>query len=67
MTKNAVLASEAHGVKASLRSDFMLPNVAIIDPLLTVSNPRDVTVRCGNAPVRACVCTRGRAIVSALL
>ena len=32
VTKNAVLASPEHGVKASLRSPLMLPRVAIVDP-----------------------------------
>jgi alcohol dehydrogenase class IV len=46
-TRNAVLASPAHRVKASLRSASMLPRVAIIDPELTLDLPRPVTASTG--------------------
>ncbi len=46
-TKNAVLASLEHQVKVSLRNDFMYPDVAIIDPLLTTSMPREITASTG--------------------
>ena len=39
VTKNAVLASPEHGVKASLRSPLMLPRVAIVDPELLAGVP----------------------------
>jgi alcohol dehydrogenase class IV len=39
VTRNAVLASPEHGVKASLRSPMMLPRVALVDPELTYSLP----------------------------
>jgi alcohol dehydrogenase class IV len=32
VTRNAVLGSHAHGVKASLRSPLMLPRLAVVDP-----------------------------------
>ena len=35
VTRNAVLGSTDHGVKASLRSPLMLPRVALVDPELT--------------------------------
>jgi len=35
VTRNAVLGSPEHGVKASLRSPLMLPRVALVDPELT--------------------------------
>ena len=35
VTRNAVLGSAEHGVKASLRSPLMLPRVALVDPELT--------------------------------
>ena len=41
-TKNAVLASPEHGVKASLRSPFMLPRVALVDPDLLDGLPAGV-------------------------
>ena len=47
VTKNAVLKSAVHGRKASMRHDWMLPRVAIVDPLLTISCPADVTAHVG--------------------
>jgi len=47
VTKNAVLGSPEHGVKVSLRSPAMLPRVAVVDPELTLSMPRDVTAATG--------------------
>lgn len=47
VTKNAVLKSVKHGMKASIRHDTMLPRVAIIDPTLTISCPTDVTAHVG--------------------
>jgi alcohol dehydrogenase class IV len=47
VTRNAVLASPEHRVKASLRSPFMLPDVALIDPELTYNLPPDVTAYTG--------------------
>ena len=47
VTRNAVLASLEHKVKVSLRSPFMLPKVAIIDPQLTLDLPPAVTAATG--------------------
>lgn len=47
VTRNAVLLSEEHGVKASLRSASMLPRVALVDPELTHSMPPEVTAATG--------------------
>ncbi len=47
VTRNAVLGSPEHGVKVSLRSQTMLPRVAVVDPELTLSMPRDVTAATG--------------------
>ena len=47
MTKNAVLASPEHGVKASLRSPLMLPRVAIVDPDLLAGVPPPVLAASG--------------------
>lgn len=42
VTRNAVLASKQHGVKASLRSPLMLPQLAVVDPDLLRDAPVDV-------------------------
>ena len=47
VTKNAVIASLEHQVKVSLRSPFLLPRVALVDPELTCSLPTKVTVATG--------------------
>ncbi len=47
VTRNAVLASTAHHLKGSLRSPWMLPRLAFVDPGLTVGAPADVTARSG--------------------
>ena len=47
VTRNAVLASPEHRVKVSLRSDWLLPRVALVDPALTASLPPDVTASTG--------------------
>ncbi len=47
VTKNAVILSEDHGIKVSLRSPFMLPRLVIVDPELTHSLPPDVTASTG--------------------
>jgi alcohol dehydrogenase class IV len=47
VTRNAVLGSPEHGVKVSLRSASMLPAIALIDPVLTLSLPPDLTASTG--------------------
>lgn len=47
VTRNAVLASPAHKVKASLRHVSMLPKIAIVDPELTLGLPKSVTAATG--------------------
>jgi alcohol dehydrogenase class IV len=47
VTRNAVLASPAHRVKASLRSPFLLPRLALVDPELTLNLPRAITAATG--------------------
>ena len=55
VTSNAVLSSPVHQVKVSLRSPSMLAKVAIIDPELTVSCPRDVTSQSGMDALTQCL------------
>ena len=55
VTANAVLAAPAHQVKASLRSTFMLPRVALVDPGLTVSCPPPVTAASGMDALTQCL------------
>jgi len=47
VTRNAVLAAPEHGVKASLRSPFLLPQLALVDPELTHDVPPDITAATG--------------------
>jgi alcohol dehydrogenase class IV len=47
VTRNAVLASPEHRVKASLRSASMLPRLAVVDPELTLELPAAVTASTG--------------------
>jgi alcohol dehydrogenase class IV len=47
VTRNAVLGSTEHGLKASLRSPMMLPRVAVVDPELTYGLPPAVTAYTG--------------------
>jgi alcohol dehydrogenase class IV len=47
VTRNAVLASPEHRVKVSLRSPYMLPRLALVDPALTHTVPPAVTAYTG--------------------
>jgi len=47
VTRNAVLRVPEHRVKVSMRSPFMLPRVAVVDPELTHSMPPSVTAGTG--------------------
>jgi alcohol dehydrogenase class IV len=47
VTRNAVLGSPEHRIKVSLRSLFMLPRLAVVDPELTYSLPPAVTASTG--------------------
>jgi alcohol dehydrogenase class IV len=47
VTRNAVLASPEHRVKASLRSPHLLPRLAVVDPELTLDLPPALTAATG--------------------
>ena len=47
MTKNAVIVSLEKGYKKSMRADSMIPTIALIDPLLTMTVPRPITAAGG--------------------
>jgi len=53
VTKNSVL--EAGDRKVSMRHPYMLPDVAVIDPELTLSMPPDVTAHTGLDALTQCV------------
>jgi len=55
VTRNAVLMVEEARVKVSLRSPFMLPTVALVDPELTYSLPADVTASTGLDALTQCL------------
>lgn len=47
VTRNAVIRSPHHRVKVSLRSPAMLPDLAVVDPALTLSLPAEMTAATG--------------------
>ncbi len=69
-TRNAVLASEEHRVKASLRHASMLPRIALIDPELAVDVPPNITAASGMDALTQCleafVCSRAQPMTDAL-
>ena len=55
VTANAVLASPADRLKASLRSPLTIPSVALVDPLLTLGCPPAVTASAGLDALTQCL------------
>lgn len=47
VTKNSVIYSPEHKIKVSMRSDHMIPRIALLDPELTHSMPPAVTASSG--------------------
>jgi alcohol dehydrogenase class IV len=70
VTRNAVLASPGHRVKVSLRSPFMLPKIALIDPELTHDLPPALTASTGldalTQLIEPYVCARANPLTDAL-
>lgn len=46
-TKNAVVCDRKEGYKKSLRHDAYMPDVALVDPELSLTLPRHITTACG--------------------
>jgi alcohol dehydrogenase class IV len=55
VTRNAVLASPAHQIKVSLRSPYMLPTCALVDPELTRTLPPAITAATGADALTQCI------------
>ncbi len=70
VTRNAVLTSEAHQTKVSLRSPLMLPRLAVVDPELTFGLPAAITATTGldalTQLIEAFVSTRANPLTDAL-
>jgi len=70
VTRNAVLASPEHRVKASLRSSHLLPRVALVDPELTLDLPPVLTASTGmdalTQLIEPYVCVRANPMTDAL-
>jgi alcohol dehydrogenase class IV len=70
VTRNSVLASREHRIKASLRSPLMLPSVALVDPELAYTLPPAITAATGldalSQLIEPFVCTRTNPMTDAL-
>lgn len=70
VTRNAVLSSPAHRIKASLRSPAMLPRYAVVDPRLCLGLPAAITATTGmdalTQLMEAFVCIRSNPVVDGL-
>jgi alcohol dehydrogenase class IV len=70
VTRNAVLASPEHKVKASLRSSYLLARLAVVDPELTANLPPAITASTGldalTQLIEPYVCARPNPFVDSL-
>lgn len=70
VTRNAVLLSREHRVKASLRSPLLLARVALVDPELSITLPPAVTAATGldalTQLIEPFTCARANPLVDAL-
>lgn len=70
VTRNAVLASPEHRVKVSLRSPFLLPTIALVDPELTYGLPPALTASTGldalTQLIEPFVCSRANPLTDAI-
>ncbi len=54
-TKNSVITNTELGLKNSIRETWLLPEVALIDPELTLSLPLHITAICGGDALTQCI------------
>lgn len=70
ITRNAVFLDEENTVKLAVRSDFLLPKVALVDPELTMTMPPALTAASGmdalSHAVESFVSTRANPVSEAL-
>jgi alcohol dehydrogenase class IV len=70
VTRNAVLASPEHRLKVSLRSPYLLPAVALVDPELTYELSPEITASTGldalTQLIEPFVCSRANPVTDAL-
>lgn len=55
VTKNAVITNTKKGLKKSIRDNKLFPEIALIDPELTVSLPPKETAVCGGDALTQCI------------
>ena len=54
-TKNAVITNTEFSLKKSIRDPMLIPEVALVDPELTLSLPPHVTADCGGDALTQCI------------
>jgi alcohol dehydrogenase class IV len=54
-TKNAVITNTEFSLKKSIRDPWLIPEVALIDPELTLSLPSHITAICGGDALTQCI------------
>ena len=54
-TKNAVITNTEFSLKKSIRDPMLIPEVALVDPELTLSLPPHITADCGGDALTQCI------------
>lgn len=54
-TRNAVITNTKLGLKKSIRDPLLIPEVALVDPELTLSLPPHITAICGGDALTQCI------------